>query len=65
MKTTIILDQDQIRAIRHALLLGLDSYGEIQRLAGEGVAVLEPSADSLIIQDFVAALRMLENHTEK
>lgn len=31
---TLILDDDDVKAIRRALIIGLDSYGEIERVLG-------------------------------
>lgn len=69
------LDEDQITAIRHALLIGLESFGEIERLQNvvevnkisqkqTPVQPLHPTGAADTIGDFAAALRYLEGATE-
>lgn len=70
---TLTLDAEEIRAIRKALLIGLDSFGEIERLSNrqgiaelagnptpEGSKVIHPTGSSETIGDFAMALRYLE-----
>lgn len=68
-----ILDHDQVKTIRHALLLGLASYAEIERLNDvqkthlmfgqaihEDLRVLHPTGSAETVAEFAAALRDLE-----
>jgi hypothetical protein len=38
-ETTIQLDAEAVQAIRHALIVGLDSYGEVERLCEYAAAM--------------------------
>lgn len=71
---TLLLSRTEVKAIRHALLIGLDSYGEIQRLINEAeghkmfggadlgdLAALETGSPNTIC-DFALALTCLEAH---
>lgn len=66
---TLTLDAEDVRAIRKALLIGLDSYGEIERLSNQADCCAEipaewkpihPTGASDTIGDFATALRYLE-----
>lgn len=71
---SVVLLPEEVKAIRHALLIGLDSYGEIERLSacakwheeksgqplGE-LRPLHPTGNDVTISDFAAALRHLED----
>lgn len=67
------LDSEAIAAIRHALLIGLESYGEVERLISEceiaemvgrpqseNLRPIHPTGTSTTVSDFAAALRYLE-----
>lgn len=69
---TLELDREAVKAIRHALLVGLQSYGEIERVldriesaseAGTNVdgvlAPRHPTSDAGTILIFTAALALL------
>lgn len=69
----LTLERDQIKVIINALLIGLDSYGEIERLesaAGvlelcksevpESLRPLHPTGSAETIGVFAAALRFLQ-----
>ena len=71
------LDEEQITAIRRALLIGLDSFGEIERLQNvvelnnigqrhtpDNLRPLHPTGAANTISDFAAALRYLEGAKE-
>ena len=66
---TLTLDAEEVRAIRKALLIGLDSYGEIERLSNQADCCngipeewkpIHPTGSSETIGDFATALRYLE-----
>lgn len=58
----LVLDQEHVIAIRRALLIGLDSYGEIERLCnGVGeMRPIHPTGASDTVSEFAVALRYLE-----
>lgn len=71
---TLLLSRTEVKAIRVALLVGLDSYGEIQRLINEAelhkmhggtdlgdLAALDTGSPTTIC-DFALALSHLEAH---
>jgi hypothetical protein len=68
-----VLDHDQVKQIRHALLIGLDSFGEIERLVNarelhelggdklpEELCALHPTGAADTVSLFAGALRSLE-----
>lgn len=68
---TITLDQHDISGIRHALLIGLESFGEVERLDDqqglfswvklpEQLRVIHPTGAPDTIGVFANALRILE-----
>lgn len=69
---SLILGAEEVKAIRYALLIGLDSYGEIERLRSYTRAMeqlgkelpkeavpLHPTGSADTIGDFACALRYL------
>lgn len=71
---SLLLNPDEVKAVRHALLIGLDSYGEIERLTNEvefhkmrggadlgELRPLHPTGSAHTVGDFAAALRFLES----
>ena len=67
------IGMEGIRAIRRALLIGLDSFGEVERVASEfhgyekmgmtpadGLLPIHPTGSPCTIGEFAAALRELE-----
>lgn len=60
----------QVAAVRYALLIGLDSYGEIERLrdhpamshqaVADGLRPIHPTGSNETIGDFATALRYIE-----
>lgn len=72
-KNTITLDSEAVTAIRRALLIGLSSFGEIERIdnecalikiggedAPEGLKPIHPTGSSDTVGEFANALRFLE-----
>jgi hypothetical protein len=65
---TLTLDAEEVRAIRKAMLIGLDSYGEIERLSNQADCndipeewkPIHPTGSSETIGQFATALRYLE-----
>lgn len=69
------LEQDSIDAIRHALLIGLASYGEIERILNyvktmkvmgqeipESLTPIHPTGSADTIGMFADAIRMVDLH---
>lgn len=57
----LTLGQEEVRAIRRALLVGLDSYGEIERLRNGAVDLAPRDTGSPeTVSDFAMALVCLE-----
>jgi hypothetical protein len=63
----VALDLESVETIRRALLVGLASYGEVERLADQEVAmkaaglrVIHPTGNADAVSDFAAALGLLE-----
>ena len=63
------IDQETVNVIRNALLIGLASYGEIERLYDlrdclpmdcEEFKAVHPTASGTTVSEFAAALRALE-----
>ena len=72
-----VLDYDQVKEIRHALLIGLASFGEIERLSNardlyeidgkkvpEDLSPLHPTGNADTVSLFAGALRDLEYSEE-
>lgn len=72
-KSNHILDSDQVKRIRRALLVGLASYGEIERLSNgqeiqkacgietpEELRVIHPTGAADTVSDFATALCFLD-----
>lgn len=70
----LVLGETEIKAIRRALLIGLDSYGEIERLENEAdlrkilgkpdlgdLNPRHPTCSAETVSEFAAALRYLES----
>jgi hypothetical protein len=68
-----VLDHDQVKQIRHALLIGLASFGEIERLVNAGelhelggdkipenLHALHPTGAADTVSEFAAALLYLD-----
>lgn len=68
-----VLEREEIDTIRNALLIGLASYGEVERLAEarqtreacgrevpEDLRVIHPTGSPTTVSEFAEALRALE-----
>jgi len=53
-----------IKTIRDALLIGLASLGEIERLQGSGVEVVHPTGCNDTVREFANALMTLDDLAE-
>lgn len=73
-----VFEHDQVKQIRHALLIGLDSFGEIERLVNarelhelggekvpENLRALHPTGAADTVCKFAAALRYLEHSKQR
>lgn len=67
------LDKEQLEAVRQALLIGLESFGEIERIHNsvgfetipKGLCPLHPTGAPGTIGDFASALRIIEDAKEE